>query len=362
MAARERILWHLMAKKSDNLPEDQVEILTQICGLWGTSDKMGASDDLLLSSAMNFLSEKFKSIILKNVTADDICPICYDEIIGADLESYCDKEKFQIQKNSNDSCSTWILNCGHMFCKSCLIAVGSVCPICRHEPVEIRSLPDVLKSASLQANILKSFEVQLEAFSPTPALPAKIVPWNWYSKSPLPNLEMIWRNPPTQDLFRPFSENLSTQIQAADELGISTILLTNVANKPCFYFVDPTRQFQLKVILDYSKQRSLVLQGNKFVARADDGSNYVYSEEIQEKILQAQSLHLRIIPVSVPQILLWPNSFQNWSCLYTTSFSEGEPEGGYCVDVGLMKQVPFRFEKSSDGLILMRMIKAGELP
>jgi hypothetical protein len=106
------------------------------------------------------------------------------------------------------------------------------------------------------------------------------------------------------------------------------------------------------------------MKNGKYCALASEGDTFVYSDDAQEKIVSALQRDIRILPISIPPTVLYENTAQNWCQMYMAGRTSGgvqSHEIGHCIHLGLMRQVPFKFETTSGGLLLMRMIRPGEL-
>lgn len=198
---------------------------------------------------MIFLADKLKSYVLSSLDEDsqqELCPICFTDLVQ-DLRYFCN-ENSMIYLPQYQPISAFF-DCGHLFCISCANALydrDQMCPLCRHENIELRQFRDVLRSPSLQANIIRSMDCQLEPFSPTVAKPYELRQWNWYSHdSWTVNFASLWSKNPVSGFFEPYSVELASHIQAAWEMESPVIVSTNVSNKPCYYYIDPQRQFQV---------------------------------------------------------------------------------------------------------------------
>jgi hypothetical protein len=108
--------------------------------------------------------------------------------------------------------------------------------------------------------------------------------------------------------------------------------------------------------MDFTKQRALVCENGKYAARSSDGDTFVFDNDIQENILKARFKQIPIIPVSIPGAVLFENTAKGWMNLYR---DHNDGQSGYCIHLGLQRQVPFRFDKTTTGLYAMRMVKSG---
>ena len=107
-----------------------------------------------------------------------------------------------------------------------------------------------------------------------------------------------------------------------------------------------------------------MLKHGKYCAQASEGDIFVYSDDAQERIRDALQKEIKILPISIPPTVLYENTAENWCKLYMAGRESGgvqADEIGYCIHLGLMRQVPFKFQTSAGGLVLMRMIRPGEL-
>ncbi len=262
----QRMHWHLQPAVPQYEENNDLKNFNKVFACWGTAEQQGASDQILLpqgklfiyisqnhfgyfsSLAMIFLSDKLKTYILAPPDSEfqDLCPVCFCDV-GQDLRYFCSENSMKYMPDYTPV--SVFFDCGHLFCSSCansIFTADQTCPLCRQERVTIRQIREVIRSPSLQANILRSLNSQLEPFHPTPAKTYQMQQWNWYSHdSWCVNFESLWSLKPVKGFFDAYSFELATHVQAAFELGFPVIVSTNVLNKPCYYYIDPHRQFQV---------------------------------------------------------------------------------------------------------------------
>jgi len=326
--------------------------------LWGMEELYGASDTYLTAQATQYFAGLMKSLILEDEQNSSLqpCPICLEEHVGEDLRYLTNLSLFT--QNPNYHVTTKVLACGHLVCWECSNNItDDECPVCQYKPVQKYPLESILRLPGTQANIIARLDLQLEVFSPVAAFTNETVQWNWFAGSSFYAIETAWADPNLPANFRPFDAALSSQVQAAAEIGSAVVLMTHVNQKPCFYYVDPFRKFQVKLKMDFSRQRRLGKPNGRWVAWASKNDKFEYDEERQVAIQKACEKKISLLPINVPDFLLFENSPEAWRNLYSKEMDENA--GGYCLHLGIMRQVRFTFERSADRLFLMRMVKPG---